>query len=195
MSLEGRFTSKDKITTLDPIKLSLDGANMRGKLSIDAQGTPTEVNGALWIDHLDLNPYLQTTGHKSAPARKPDPGWSKAQINLAWLKEANADLALDIGALHLRNLHLGHTVGLLALKNAALMAQLDSIALYGGTGRAQLAVDASGAVPRFRNALKFDHIALRPFLNDTMGVDRIEGTGSIALDVASSGTNADDGDA
>ena len=191
LSLEGRFTSKNKITTLDPIKLSLDGANMRGKLSIDAQGTPTEVNGALWIDHLDLNPYLQTTGHKSAPARKPDPGWSKAQINLAWLKEANADLALDIGALHLRNLHLGHTVGLLALKNAALMARLDSIALYGGTGRAQLAVDASGAVPRFHNALKFDHIALRPFLSDAMGVDRIEGTGSIGLDVASSGTNAE----
>ncbi len=194
LSLEGHFISKGKITTLDPIKLSLDGADMRGKLSIDAQGKPTQISGALWIDHLDLNPYLQTAGHKSsaAPTRKSDPGWSKSPINLAWLKVVNADLALDIGPLRVRNLRLGHTVGHLTLKNEALTAQLASIALYGGHGRAQLAVDASGAVPRYRNALQFDHIALRSFLNDTMGVDRIEGTGSIALDAASSGVNADE---
>ena len=182
LSLEGQFTSKNKITTLDPIKLSLDGANMRGKLSIDAHDTPTQISGALWIDRLDLNPYLQTAGHKPSPARKPEPGWSKAPINLAWLKEANADLALDIGPLRLRNLHLGHTVGHLTIKDAALTARLDSIALYGGHGRAQLALDASGAVPRFRNDLQFDRIALRPFLGDTMGVDRIEGTASIGLE-------------
>ena len=76
------------------------------------------------------------------------------------------------------------------LAGGALTARLDPITLYGGTGQAELDVDGRGAVPTFRNRLKFERVALQPFLNDTLGVGRIEGTGSLTLDVAAQGTNA-----
>jgi AsmA protein len=150
------------------------------------------VTGALWIDHLDLNPYLQVAGKRSPkPTHPSEPGWSKAPINVAWLKEADADLSLDVGQLRLRNLRLGHSHAHLTLKDGALAARLDSVSLYGGTGRAQLTVDGRSAVLLFRNTLQFDRVTLRPFLTDTLGLDRIEGTGSLSLDVAAQGANAD----
>ncbi len=191
LSLEGRLAKKDKVTVLDPIRLSLDHANMRGKVSIDARGNVPSVTGALWIDHLDLNPYLQTSGSPSqSMLRNPEPGWSREPINLAWLKEADSNLSVDIGLLRLRGLRLGHTVGNVIMTGGALTARLDSISLYGGTGRAEFDVSASGTAAVIGNKLQFDHIALQPFLNDTLGLDRIEGTGSLSLDIASQGASA-----
>jgi AsmA protein len=89
----------------------------------------------------------------------------------------------------LRNLRLGKTAASVSLADGALTARLDPIALYGGIGRAELDVDDRGAVPTFRNTLKFDRIALQPLLSDTLGVRRIEGIGFLTLDVTAQGTN------
>jgi len=192
LSLDGRFVSKDKVATLDPITLSLDHASMKGKLSVDRRGKVSAVSGTLSIDHLDLNPYLQTgdrPAHKPAQ-QKSEPGWSKEPINLTWLKEVNANLVLNIGPLRVRNLRLGHSIAKVSLIDGVLAARLDSISLYGGTGRAELDVDGRSAAPVFHNKLKFDHLALGPFLDDAMGVDRIEGNGSLSLDITAQGSNA-----
>jgi AsmA protein len=90
----------------------------------------------------------------------------------------------------LRNLRLGRTVASLTLAGGELTARLDPVTLYGGTGWAELDVDGRGAVPRIRDKLKFERVALRPFLNDTLGVGRIEGAGSLTLDVSAQGSNA-----
>jgi AsmA protein len=62
--------------------------------------------------------------------------------------------------------------------------------LYGGKGSAVLNVDASGPLPVYHNALRFEHVALGPFLTDTIGVHQIEGTGTIVLDISSHGDRA-----
>jgi AsmA protein len=190
-SLESHVASKDKVTTLSGMRLLLDYSNMTGTLAIDTHGEVPSLTGALSVDRLDLNPYLAEGQRTSGPpAPKAETGWSRTPINLALLKEADARLTLEVGALRLRNLRLGKTVAGVTLTGGALTARLDPIALYGGTGRAELDVDAHGAVPTFRNTLKFERVALRPFLNDTLGVGRIEGIGSLTLDVAAQGTNA-----
>ena len=188
-SLESHIASRDKLTTLAGMRLRLDGANMTGTLAIDTSGEVPSLTGALSIDRLDLNPYLASPA-SGRPAQKAETGWSKKPINLALLKKADARLALDVGALRLRNLRLGKTGVRVVLTGGALMARLDPITLYGGTGRAELDVDDRGAAPAFHNTLKFERVGLQPFLNDALGVNRIEGTGSLTLDVAAQGVSA-----
>ncbi|MGA7675465.1 MAG: AsmA family protein [Rhizomicrobium sp.] len=192
-SLESHIAAKDKLTTLSGMRLTLDHSNMTGILDIDSQGEVPSLKGALAIDRLDLNPYLAAGGNRAAgqKARKAETGWSRTPINIALLKKADAQLTLTVGALRLRNLRLGKTVASVTLTGGALTARLAPVTLYGGTGWAELDVDDRGAVPQFRNMLKFEHIALQPFLNDTLGVDRIEGGGSVTLDLAARGTSAD----
>ncbi len=192
-SLESHVASKDKVTTLSGMRLLLDYSNMTGTLAIDTHGEVPSLTGALSVDRLDLNPYLAAGGKRTSggPAPKAETGWSKTPINLALLKTADARLTLEVGALRLRSLRLGKTVASVTLKDGYLSARLDPITLYGGSGRAELEVDGRGVVPTFRNMFKFERMALQPFLNDTLGVRRIEGTGSLTLDIAAQGTNAD----
>ena len=192
-SLESHIASKDKVTTLSAVRLLLDYSNMTGTLAIDTHGKVPSLTGALSVDRLDLNPYLAAGGKSASgqPAAKAETGWSRTPINLALLKKADARLSLEVGALRLRNLRLGKTVASVTLADGVLTARLDPITLYGGTGRAELDVDGRGNVPTFRNSLKFERVALWPFLDDTLGVRRIEGTGSLILDVAARGTSAD----
>ena len=193
MSLESHVVSKDKVTTLSSMQLALDHQNLTGTVMLDTRGKVPAVQGVLALDHLDLNPYLQTgnkpSGRKAAPKR--DTGWSREPVNVALLKELDAQLSLTTGALRLRDLRLGKTVATVSLTGGALTARLDPITLYGGTGRAELDVDVRGAVPAIRNTLRFDRVALRPFLDDTLGVGRIEGTGSLSLNVAAQGARPD----
>jgi AsmA protein len=192
ISLEGHIASKDKMTTLSGMRLLLDYSNMTGTLAIDSHGEVPSLTGALFVDRLDLNPYLAEGGRQASgqAAPKAETGWSKTPINLSLLKKADARLTLDVGALRLRNLQLGKTIASVTLADGVLTARLDPITLYGGTGRAELDVDGHGAVPTFRNTLKFERVALRPFLVDTLGVGRIEGIGWLTLDIAAHGTNA-----
>jgi AsmA protein len=191
-SLEGHIASKDKVVTLSAMRLLLDYANMTGTLAIDSRGEVPLLTGALFVDRLDLNPYLAEGDKRESgpPAPKAEPGWSRTPINLALLKKADARLTLDIGALRLRNLRLGKTVASVTLAGGVLTARLDPVTLYGGTGRAELDVDARSAVPAYRNTLKIERVALRPFLNDTLGVGRIEGMSSLTLDLSAQGTDA-----
>jgi AsmA protein len=192
ISLESHIASKDKVTTLWGMRLFLDHANMTGTLVIDPRGEVPLLTGTLTADRLDLNPYLAEGGERASrpPVPETETGWSRAPINLALLKEADAQLKLEVGALRLRHLRLGRTVANLTLAGGELTARLDPIALYGGTGRAELDLDGRGAVPRFRNKLRFERVALQPLLNDTLGVGRIEGAGSLTLDVTAQGSNA-----
>ena len=190
LSLESRISSSGKVTRLDPVRFTHDEQHMRGAITIDRSGKVPVVDGALSIDRLDLNPYLasgNSGGHSVAPAT---PGWSRSRISLALLKKIDSRLTLDSGSIRLRGLHLGRTSLKLSLAGGALAARLDPIALYGGQGHAELDVDNRGAVSVSRTSLAFNGVSLRPFLNDALGIDSIEGVGALNLSVTSYGDSA-----
>jgi AsmA protein len=173
------------------MKARLDGMNIAGDLAIATQAETPLVKGTLAVDRLDLDPYLERahTSSNRQPHRGNDE-WSRKPVTLDLLKKFDAALHVNAGAVTLRKLKLGKTSIDVVLASARLNASLHPVTLYGGTGRATLDVDAR-TTPSFHNVLEFDGLALQPFLSDTIGVKQIEGTGTIRLDVASRGANAD----
>jgi AsmA protein len=190
LSLHSGFRGDNKHAEFSGLHLILDDATITGNLQLDASGEVPAVRGALQAGHLDLNPYIEKPATRDTPHRPHDNSeeWSEKPITLAVLKKLNADLKLDAGSLAVRNMKIGKAHVVLSLADGRLKANLDPVALYGGTGRAALDVDANSLT--YRNRVRFEHVALRPFLSDTIGVHQIEGTGTIALDVASHGDRA-----
>ena len=191
MSLEGHVEGDSRHADFTTLKLRLDGMTVSGEIALDASGTIPAVKGTLAADHVDVNPYIERPHSPDAPhLHHDDEGWSGKAITLDILTKADADLTLDVGSLTIRKLNIGRARIAVALNGARLKARLDPIALYGGSGKATLAVDARGT-PVFRNDVEFDNVALRSFLTDTIGVKQIEGVGTIKLDVISAGANAE----
>lgn len=190
LKLSSRIVNKDKVTRFEKLRVVLDGQTMTGGLTVDARGKIPALAGDLAVDKLNLNPYLSTgkTGAAGGhPAAKPDKGWSKAPISVALLKTFDAKLNLSTGSLTVQSLHLGRTGLHLDNKGGVMSASLDPVSLYGGSGTAQLIVDARGKVPSFANKLDFRGVQLRPFLTDALSLSSIEGTGAVTLDIRSSG--------
>jgi AsmA protein len=189
------IAAKDRRVSLSRIKAKLDGMAVGGSLVADMSATTPDVTANLTVDHIDLNTYLHIgeAPRSAAPAATgpPSGGWSKAPIKLDLLKLLNGHLNIAVGSLAVRHLHLGPTRVAAVLDGGALQAHLDPITLYGGHGTAFLSVDGSGVAPILHNTLTFSGIAMRPFLTDAIGVDKLDGTGTIALDVSSAGASPD----
>lgn len=191
LSLEGTLAATGKTDSFSKIRLVLDKMTLTGKLTADRSGRIPFVSGTLAVDDLDLNPYLEaaSAGGKatSGRARSASKGWSTKPLDLSVLSLMNARLTLNVGALELRKLKLGKTKIAVTLRGGHLTADLDPITLYGGSGKAKLDVDASGSVPHIADAVAFNNLAMKPFLTDSLGIDRIEGTGTVTLNVNATG--------
>ncbi len=193
LSLSGAIRSSGRIVALTELNIRLDGAAIGGALTLDTSGKIPDVAGRLRVDRLDLNPYLHAPPRSGppGPARRRDGGWSREKVALDALRRIDARVVLDAASLKIKSLTLGRTRIDVALRDGRLRALLGPMALYGGSGKAELDVDAHAPVPGFHNAATFTDVALQPFLRDTIGVGQIAGTGTIALDVTAQGTSAD----
>jgi len=191
LSLQSRIDGDDRHLRLSEMTLALDGMKAIGAIALDTSRTIPHASGALTLDHLDLNPYIERPHRPGVARAYPDKErWSDMPITLDLLKKANVDMTLDVGTLTLRKLRLGKSRIVVALNDAQLNARLDPVMLYGGSGKAVLHVDAHNT-PVFRNVMEFHNVALQPFLSSTIGVKQIEGLGTISLDVTSKGASAD----
>jgi AsmA protein len=191
LSLRSNFQGDNKTAELSDLKLMLDGATITGDVKLDTSGERPAVRGALQADWLDINPYIEQPSSPRAPHRPHNSEeWSDKPITLGLLNKLDADVTIDTGRLTVRKLTIDNAHIVVSLAAGRLKARLDPVTLYGGKGSAGLDVDASSTLPAYRNTLRFEHVALAPFLGDSIGVRQIEGTGVIALDVSSRGDTA-----
>jgi AsmA protein len=188
LDAQSQIVAKEQHLTLISLKATLDGMHIVGSLDADVGGRVPKVDGVLTTDRLDLNTYMKLD---SGGIPAVGTGWSRAPIKLDLVNALNGHLKLNAGALNVLHMKLGKTGIDLVLNNGAMTAQLSPMQLYGGSGNATLDLDIRGAVPVMANKLVFSNIDMHAFLIDTIGVDKVVGRGTIALDVVSKGASPD----
>lgn len=161
--------------TLKKAEIALDAIKATGDLRIDAARSRPYVEAKLSLDRLDLNPYLPSPA-KDPPGAAATHGWSTAPLDFAALRRADANLDLRLGALAVRRIKIGHSHLLVTLKGGRLVLDLRQMALYGGNGKAKLTLDGSGGTPAIAFNADLSGLKLNPFLADTIGSSRLEGT-------------------
>jgi len=188
MALEGQFIAEDGVYSIKQTHLAFDSMNINANLSIDTKPEVLALTGNLTMNALDLHPYLapgqndDTVDAKKARAQNPD-----APLALGGLKAANADLTLIVGMLSIPSVKMDHALIHVALHNGVLKSDLSKLALYGGTGKVDLTVDASGETPSIRASLDVADVQAQPFLDELMDVKRISGKGAVRFDVSARG--------
>ena len=114
-------------------------------------------------------------------------GWSDERLDLAMLDLIDADARLSVGKLRVRDVSVGQSDVVLALKNRVARTTFERVQLYQGTGRGTITIDASGPSPALAANLVVDGVAAAPLLKDTASVDWMSGTGKVTLALTSSG--------
>lgn len=178
-SVAGRIDLAPGAIALADARIALDGMEGAGAGRLILGARP-RIEASLDLDRLDLNPYF---GLDAGPATAGG-GWSEAPIDLAVLRDFDADLDLTLGALRLRRIETGPVAAAARLENGRLEADLQELALYGGGGNGRLVVDAAPAAPSLAARFVLAGLDARAFLAAATGLDRIEGRGDLSLDVS-----------
>lgn len=187
--------------SFDDAELSLDAIRAKGSLMADLAGRVPYVKATLATNVLDLNPYLPSpsaTSSASSPrvpgnapstsaADAAEQGWSAEPLDFSGLRAANADLALKVEGLHLRDIKIGQGALAVALKDGKLVADLSELALYQGQGQGRVTLDGAGNVPAVGLTFKLAGVQVEPLLKDSIGLERLRGAVGADMQVSGAG--------
>ncbi|MCC7251691.1 AsmA family protein [Hyphomicrobium sp.] len=218
MDAKGLWRAKPDQYTFTTAEIELDQTTARGEISLDTRGARPLVNANLKLTELDLNTYKSTGEARSAPpaaseadgnarsiedllerATPPGPrvkgftkreGWSEEPFDLAHLGALDANAKLSIGKLTVGTIRLDQSDLTIALKNRFMTTTLDQVALYQGTGKGTITLDGTADSAAGLDAdITLDGIAAQPLLKDAVDIDRLAGTGRLALTLTGRGAN------
>lgn len=198
-AVTGSATYKGNLLTLHPFTTKAYGSTISGSLAADLSSKVPGINAALTADTLNINALMPKPvrgasaggggGGTGEGGSAGGSGWSDAKIDFSPLRAVNAKLKLTAQQLIYDNIKISSVALEATLMGGKLNATLPNFKLYNGAGAASLAVDASGQTPAQRVKLTLTKFAALPLLKDVANFQNIEGTGTIALDLAASGAS------
>lgn len=197
LSIKGTLALQGSRYSFTDAAYKLDAIEANGDLAVDTGGKVPYAKATLTTGMLDLNPYLPEpksaandnkapTNAPVTPAERASRGWSTQPIDLSPLKLANADLSLTVAGLRYHALNAGKSVLNVSLKDGRLAADMPQLALYAGTGKSHLNVDAASPKPALAITANLANIDIYPLLKDAIGLESISGkaTGDISLNTS-----------
>jgi len=116
-------------------------------------------------------------------------GWSSEQLNLTLLGVADGNAHVSVEKLRFRNMTIGKSSADVSVKNLAMQAKFDKIALYDGRGTGAVTINGSSGSADIGANFKFDSVSALPFLKDSANFGWISGDANVTLNVTANGAS------
>ncbi|MBY0561062.1 AsmA family protein [Hyphomicrobium sp.] len=116
-------------------------------------------------------------------------GWSSEPLNLTLLGVADGSARVSVEKLHFKNMSIGKSSVDVAVKNLAMQAKFNDVALYKGHGSGVLAINGSGGNADVTANFKLDNVSAFPFLKDAANFGWVSGNANVALQLSANGAN------
>jgi AsmA protein len=113
--------------------------------------------------------------------------WSQRAIDFAALNAIDADLNVNTGALLYEKLKVSASAVSASLKNGVMTANLNKVALYGGSGTGRVTLNGARAVPALALAFDLKGMSALPFLKDWIDFKWISGRANLVVNLSGSG--------
>lgn len=167
-----------KKVAVNGLNLKVNDSKIKGALSVSQFKKPLYTFD-LDIDQLNLNDYI-TEGGSEEKTTGDEP------IDLSALKALNANGSLRIGKLNYGETKVSNVrIDLKADEGVATLSPF-SASLYGGKMNGLLKVDAR-STPNIAFKQKMSSVSIGPLLQDTINNDMLSGTGTVNVDVNTTG--------
>ena len=188
LAMNGNYSLKPDQVALD-FTAKLDDSTIKGNAAM-ARAKVAAYDFNLNIDRLNLDRYLASSEKKpaAAPAKKAEPakkGEADAPVDLSGLKGLNAKGRVEVGELQVQGLKLAAVKTEIRAADGRAEIGPHSANLYEGSLSGTVTLDGNANRVALKEALS--GIAIGPLLRDVAQQDRVEGKGSLALDVSAAG--------
>lgn len=114
-------------------------------------------------------------------------GWSSEKLNLTLLGVADGNVRANAGKIHFKNMTLGRSSVAITVKDAAMRADFDDVALYQGHGKGSVTLDGSAGSANLAANVNLQGVSALPFLRDAANFEWLSGKANVALNLAANG--------
>ncbi|MEE4013029.1 AsmA family protein [Roseibium sp. FZY0029] len=200
----GIFGVAGETISFEETRFTLDDTSGEANGRIVLGGKPN-VTARLDLRELVLDPYLGGTsssggggggstkasgnasGGGGGGKRGGSGGWSTEPIDFSGLNAIDADFKLTTREIRWDKIKIDQSALSTTIKNGVLTANLEKLALYGGSGTGTVTLNGAAATPEV--AAKFALVELNayPLLRDAADFSWIEGKANINLNVTAKG--------
>jgi AsmA protein len=183
-ALRAQSSVGNGVVSLTNVNLELDGNRAEGVLTLvtdDHRG----IQGTLASDSVDLTPYVM--GARLMPTNVR--GWDRLPIALDGLSDFNVDLRLSTASIKVSGVQLGRTAVATNVRDGKLNVNIVESQSFGGVATGSFGLGSANGGVEVTSHLRFDNVDLAACLGQIFGVHKLEGRGTLALDVGGSGAS------
>jgi AsmA protein len=193
LKIDGKVAMEGNRFSFSDATITFDQTNGTGALSADLGSKKPQFSGKLDLDKVDTNLYMAAPAEGEEPATEssggPPPDWSDDPIDASGLQAVNADFALSIGEVLVRDIKIGRTAVAMALVDGLLNLDLTELNLYGGSGNGKVTLNGRGKVPAIEQSFKISGVQAEPLLIDAAKFNRLSGTANLEYAITATGTS------
>jgi AsmA protein len=169
------------VVSLSNVNVELDGNTAEGALTLSNDGHM--VQGTLAADALDLTPYV--SGVRLLAKNEND--WDQLPIALDGLNDLNLDLRLSAASIKISTAQLGRTAVAANMRDGKLDLTIGESQAFGGVAKGTLGLAGGGSGVAVASHMQFLDVDLADCLGQVFGLRKLEGRGSLAVNVDGSG--------
>lgn len=180
----------DKETVKATLNGNLDQSPFKARLGLDGFSDP-KFDVDIDVTRLDVDRYSASASKApAAPAGKSASKDPNAPFDLSALKQINGSGKLRVGTLKVAGMSLADVRVTMNSQAGKLDLNPFSASLYGGNVRGAAGVDVSGSgAPGFTIKQTLNGVNVATLLKDAIDSDRLEGRGSVQLDLHTTGSS------
>ena len=141
------------------------------------------VQGTLAADALDLTPYVSGVRLLAANERN----WDRLPIALDGLADFNLDLRLSAASIKIADAQLGRTAVAANMRDGKLDVTIGESQAFGGIAKGSFGLGSANGGVEVTSHMQFVDVDLDGCLGQMFGVHKLEGRGTLALNVDGSG--------
>lgn len=181
-ALRAQTSVGDGAISLTDVNVELDGNRAEGVLTLAADDRRA-VQGTLAADALDLTPYVAGARLMAANERS----WDRLPIALDGLADFNLDLRLSAASVKIADVQLGHTAVAANMSDGKLNVTVGESQAFGGAATGSFGLGTAHAGIEVASHMELSDVDLAKCLGEIFGVHKLEGHGTLKLDVDGSG--------
>jgi AsmA protein len=183
-ALRAQSSVSEGVISLTNVNVELDGNRAEGVLTLATDGHRA-VQGTLAADNLDLTPYVAGTRLLAADAHT----WDRLPITLDGLADFNLDLRLSAASVKIVKAQLGRTAVAANMSGGKLDITIGESQAFGGIANGSLGLASANAGVEVSSHVRFEDVDLANCLGQIFGLHKLEGRGTLTLDVGGSGSS------
>jgi AsmA protein len=182
-ALRAQSSMADGIVSMSGVNVELDGNVAEGAITLSTDRHT--VQGTLAADALDLTPYVSGI-HLLA---ENDRNWDQLPLGVDGLDNFNLDLRLSAANVKISNAQLGRTAVAANMRNGKLDVTIGESQAFGGVAKGSFGLARDDAGVTVVSHVQFVEVDLEKCLSQVFGIRKLEGRGSLALNVEGSGSS------